>query len=232
MKSLLLATAILTGSGGSVEEPICYESTRQAAEVLQDELQNGSLIFSQGDCLAVRVFTQSPYTHVAVAVHANAEGIVVYDSTNGIGVRRLALEDYLASQTPGIVEVHNPGAPLTESQVHELTAYLDSQLGRPYAIRHHLTGERCEGLHCAEYATDALMAINLIRANRPPKVSPSSLREGVTLHRVYTAACEFEIKPPEAVVPEGDNVCSRLWIDTKVCCRNCWRQMRAWVLCE
>ncbi len=35
--------------------------------------------------------------------------------------------------------------------------YLDQKLGTPYSIRHHLTGERAPGIHCAEYAIDAFL---------------------------------------------------------------------------
>jgi hypothetical protein len=194
-------------------------------------LQTGTLLFSRGDCLAVRVYTASPYTHVA-AVVVTVNGPMVYESANGAGVRKLPLKDYLTVQVPDCVQVVQPRRPLTPEQGRAFEAALESRLGTPYAVHHHLTGQRCEGLHCSEYVTDALMSIELIRAERPPKVSPASLLTGITTGKVYESGELFELVPPPAPRPTGTNRCHRLWLETSRCLATCCDQLRGWFLCR
>lgn len=203
----------------------------QAARDLGPRLSNGSLLFSEGDCLAIRVYTASRYTHVAVVVIDEGEPIV-YDSMNGVGVRRQSLAAYLRSQSPDQLHVFHPRRPLTGRQQRVLREYLDSQLGRPYAVQHHLTGQRCEGVHCAEYVTDALMSIGLVHADRPPKVSPASLVAGISAAKLYSAEETIDLTPPPRPAPVAANRCHQLWIDTKVCLASCCDQLRGWFLCR
>ena len=103
----------------------------------------------------------------------------------------------------------------------------------PYSVKHHLTGNRStDGVHCAEYMTDALMAIDRIRAEQPPSVSPSSLAEGVTRHNVYTTGTRFELEPPGPSAPIPDGWCARMWSETKACTSRSCSQMSAWFLCR
>jgi hypothetical protein len=230
VQSCTLVMALLAGCGGS-EPATVYPSIAAAAEELADELTTGTLLFSEGDCLAVRVYTSSPFTHVSLVVRTDA-GVQVYDSTSGIGVRKLPLAEYLAAQAPQVMHVHRPLHAVTADQSATLIAYLDSQLGRPYAIDHHLSGERCEGLHCAEYATDALMSIGVMQAERPAKVSPASLREGITRFAVYDAGHTVELPANMEPPVVADNACHQMWLDTCACCSSCCDQLSAWFLCE
>ena len=85
---LLLATVVLAGS--PVEPVVELCPTHQVmAQQLADEVQTGTLLFSQGDCLAVKVFSRSEYTHVATVVVEDKQPMV-YESTNGVGVRRIS----------------------------------------------------------------------------------------------------------------------------------------------
>jgi len=118
------------------------------------------------------------------------------------------------------------------SDQQQLTTYLDSQLGRPYAVQHHLSGQRCDGLHCAEYATDALMSVQLIRAERPPRVSPATLRTGVTQHAIYAVGTTLRLTPPPTPPRRNESLCERWWHDTQSCCSNCCRRLRGWFLCQ
>lgn len=226
--SVLLLTVLLAAEPQPAE---ILSSPIRAAENIAGESQTGTLIFSKGDCLAVRIFTQSPYTHVAAIVMQEGKAIV-YDSINGQGVRKLFLRDYLKSQSPDVVHVMHPHQPLTEKQCSALISHLDSQLGRPYAISHHLTGKRGAGLHCAEYMADALMNCRLIHANQPARVSPASLAEGILKFNIYSSAQTLEISSPAPVYPKGKNWCDQLWIDTKVCTSNCCRKLGRWFFCK
>ncbi|MEZ6067409.1 MAG: YiiX/YebB-like N1pC/P60 family cysteine hydrolase [Planctomycetaceae bacterium] len=230
MHSLLLVTAILAGSG-TAEPTATYDSMTVAASELSPRLTPGTLMFSEGDCLAVRIYTHSNITHVGTVVHEGDE-VFVYDSTAGVGVRKLPIADYLGSQAPNVLHVHQPLQPLSQQQAQQLAEYLASQIGRPYAIQHHLTGERCEGLHCAEYATDALMAIDVMKANRPAKVSPASLQEGITRYKVYSPGEVVQLVRPSPPSAVGDNACHQLWIDTCECCSSCCDKLRGWFLCQ
>jgi hypothetical protein len=232
MQALLLTLAVLAGSGPTEPESAGLVSLPDAAMAVAPSLETGSLIFSSGDCLAVRMFTASPYTHVAAVVVDGAGECMVYDSTNGVGVRKLSLDDYLATQAPVVIHVHQPRRPLSAAECAAFQAHLESQLGRPYAIAHHLTGERCEGLHCAEYVTDALMTIKLVRAERPPRVSPASLREGIVTRAIYTPGESIQLAHSEPPAETGTSACEQLWIDTRTCCRDCCRKLSGWFLCR
>jgi hypothetical protein len=234
MYAVLLAVALAGGSGrDAADRPVAdaVVAPASAAERIAAQVQAGSLLFSEGDCLAIKVYAGGPYTHVAVAVIENGTP-VIYDSMNGCGVRKQPLADYLVTQAPDSVTLFHPRTPLTQEQATQLRSVLDSRLGTPYAVMHHLSGQRSDdGVHCSEYATDSLMAIGLVHAEQPPKVSPSSLADGIVLHEVYTQGETIALFVP---IPEevGDSWCEQLWIDTKLCCSNCCRQMSAWFLCR
>ena len=84
-----------------------FSSFDQLADSLSSRVQTGTLLFSKGDCLAVRIYTQSSYTHVAMIVMRNGEPLV-YDSMNGIGARCLTLKNYLNTQRPATIHVFQP----------------------------------------------------------------------------------------------------------------------------
>lgn len=204
---------------------------RLIADEIAKECQTGSLILSEGDCLAVRMFTWSSVTHVAVVIFH--DGVpYVYDSTSGIGVRRQELADYLRGQ--GLEEIHllHPGRPLTAEEAANLESALTLQLGRPYAVAHHLTGQRCSGVHCAEYLTDSLIAIDWLRAENPVKVSPSSLAEGLLLHEIYVPGRTVPLPVELTPIPEATGWCSRAWAGTKHSLATCCSQLSGWVLCR
>jgi hypothetical protein len=215
----------------SLAEELPHPEFVAAAASITPQLQTGTLLFSEGDCLAVRVYTASQYTHVALVCIEEGEPFV-YDSMNGVGVRRLSLAEYFASQAPHELHVLQPCRPLTAEQGSELQAYLSSQLGRPYSIHHHLTGKRADGVHCSEYATDALMAVGLITAQRPPKVSPASLATGVTQAGIYAAGGSVDLVPPAPTQEPAANRCHQWWLDTKQCTISCCQKLSGWFLCR
>src|SRR5207253_4033401 len=105
-------------------------------------------------------------------------------------------------------------------------------LGRPYAIAHHLTGERAAGLHCSEYATDALIACGTLRAKEPSRVSPASLVEGILKGDLYEQADSLQLASEPASPAASDWWCVRLWFDTQQCTSLCYRKLRAWFCCK
>ncbi|MSR56556.1 MAG: hypothetical protein EXS05_02650 [Planctomycetaceae bacterium] len=226
--SWILVAAILSGSPEPVEMQM---AARQAAEVLAAVLPTGSLIFSQGDCLAVKVFTASKYTHVGAVIERDGTHFV-YDSTGGAGVRKLPLGDYLASQGDARLCVYHPQKPFSAVQIERFGSHLESQVGRPYGIKHHLTGKRSNGLHCAEYVTDALISAELMQARQPPRVSPASLKEGIQQCQLYrpVATMHLELKSPTAPVDSG--WCSRVWFDTQECTKGCYRKLKGLFCCK
>lgn len=225
MQTLMIAMACVLSSAE------VHVSSEAAATAWSGDLETGSLLFSDGKCLAVKVVSYSRFTHVAVVVQEKS-GAFVYDSQNGVGVRRLSLAEYLDENVGVKIEILRPRDSLTPSQKTHLKAYLESQLGRPYAILHHLTGSRRDGLHCAEYLTDALMAIELISAEQPSRVSPASLYSALLAHELYESQRTVRLTLPEPEAREGKNWCHKLWIDTKDCCSSCWTGFRGCVLCQ
>lgn len=203
----------------------------QLADSLSSRVQTGTLLFSKGDCLAVRIYTKSAYTHVAMVVMRNGEP-VVYDSMNGIGARCLTLKNYLNTQRPATIHIFQPKTAFNESMTTQYERYLDQKLGTPYSIRHHLTGSRAKGIHCAEYAIDALSACHLMKAKAPAKVSPASLVTGIVQSERYAPSITFELKRPPQVAEKSSSWYQQLWIDTKNCTSACCLKLRGWVFCQ
>ncbi len=197
------------------------------------ECQTGSLIFSQGDCLAVKVFSRSRFTHVA-AVLMEDQQPVVYDSMNGAGVRRSELVDFLRLQTPAEIQILHPVTAYSEAECAAFGAHLKSQLGREYGVRHHLTGRRAKGIHCAEYCTDALLAADRFSIVEPPRVSPGSLHAGLMENQLYRDGGNFVLKAQSTVNRPASNEswCQRNWRESWACTVGCYRQMSRWLLCR
>ncbi|MCA9109853.1 MAG: hypothetical protein KDA52_07910 [Planctomycetaceae bacterium] len=236
MQALVMLTALAIPSGFDLvpERQLTPEATtelRQSAEELAPQLQTGSLLFSEGDCLAIRVYTASSYTHVAIVVIEQGQPFV-YDSMNGAGVRKQSLTSYLIGQCPDELHVYHPARPFTEEQGRGLARYLDSQLGRSYSVHHHLTGQRADGVHCAEYVTEALMSIELLHADRPWKVSPASLQTGITTAGIYESTCIANLEPTPTPTLQGSGRCHQMWLDTKQCLGQCCHQLSGWFLCR
>jgi hypothetical protein len=227
MQWIILAT-LLTGAP---EPALAYVSPRQALTVLANEVETGSLIVSRGDCLAVKIYSSSAYTHVAaVVVHEGA--VFVYDATAGAGVRKQTLARYLVGQKDHTVHCFHPRKALEPERAVRFEQHLESQLGRPYALHHHLTGERVTGLHCSEYVTDALIAADMLRAREPSRVSPASLVEGILKADLYRRAETLRLEPEAAVRPESDSWCAQMWFDTKECTSGCYLKLRGWFCCK
>jgi hypothetical protein len=222
--NLILVVVLLTGSPETA-------SPRQAHAALAPQVQTGTLILSQGDCLAIKIYSASAYTHVA-AVVVDDQTTSIYESTGGAGVRKQLLRDYLVSQNDHTLHVFHPRKPFTAAQADRFEKHLEAQLGRPYAIRHHLSGERCEGLHCSEYVTDALISAELIRAKEPPRVSPATLVEGILKANLYEQAQTLQLVPEPAERPESAGWCAILWFDTKQCTIACYDKLRGWFCCK
>ena len=212
---------------------ICADDSATVLQELGADCRTGSLIFSQGDCLAVKVFSQSRFTHCAAVVIEDGQPIV-YDAMNGSGVRRQELADYLRSQTPGDLQIVHPAKPLTNEQSRDFLQHLQSQLGRAYGIKHHLTGQRAPGIHCAEYCTDALLAARCVTTANPPRVSPGSLFEGLMEHQLYTDGGAYVLRQKSAGTPPtaSETWCQWAWRGTRDCTTGCCRQMSRWFLCR
>ncbi|QDU79915.1 hypothetical protein Pla110_16350 [Polystyrenella longa] len=208
-----------------------FSTPEEAVTSIAPELQTGSLIFTKGDCLAVRMYTRSNYTHVA-AVVKEPTGEYVYDSMNPMGVRRLSLSEYLSTQLPDELHLLHPQAKLTSNQEKAFTDALEAKIGTPYSVRHHLTGNRAEGVHCAEYVIDALNECDLMRAENPPRVSPASLLRGSIGAGLYQPVRSFAIQPPLAPVEVANSWCEQLWVDTCDCTSYSWIRFRKLVFCH
>lgn len=222
MWALLLA-GVLSGSPTEANGAVMAE--------LRSNLQTGSLLFSQGDCLAIKVFSGSRYTHVGAVVIEQGRP-VVYDSMNGAGVRKQTLDEYVRFLAPSDVHVLHPSKKMTGVEARAFAHHLQRQVGRPYRIKHYATGRRTDGLHCGEYVTDALAAAGWFTAKEPARVSPGSLWEGVTQSGRYVDGGRFEVGEPATPVPLGKETwCQRSWRETRECCGACCRQLSRWFFC-
>ncbi len=226
MHAILLASALVA----TPMETHC-QSSLSASICIKPYVQTGTMIFSEGDCLAVRMFTKSPYTHVAAVVLENGEPYV-YDSMNGQGVRKLTLERYCQQECPNTLHVYQPKTKFSPTRKDLFLTHLKSELGRPYGVKHHLTGKRAKGIHCAEYMMDTLAACRLMQADNPSKVSPDSLRRGMENANLYHKVLVMTLSPPPAQKEEASNWGHKMWIDTKDCSSNCVGQLRRWFACK
>lgn len=227
MHAWLLAAILAGGAPGAS----LHEDSVALSAALAPDLQTGTLLFTEGDCLAIKAAAGGPYTHVAAVVMKDGTPIV-YDSMNGVGVRKLPLAAYLETQAPDEIDVLQPRSPLSPQDAVVFEAALEQRVGAPYAVWHYIPGVRASaGVHCSEYVTDALISIERITAERPPRVSPSSLHEGLIAGDVYadSASVHFPLEP-EPVAAAG--WCAQMWLDTKHCCANCCNQFSGWFLCR
>ncbi|MGQ0635341.1 MAG: YiiX/YebB-like N1pC/P60 family cysteine hydrolase [Planctomycetaceae bacterium] len=226
--SLILATVLLCRAHEPqvVRGPAC-----DVAQACGADVQTGSLIFCQGDCLAVRVYTSSRFTHVGCVV-VNAGEATVYDSMSGVGVRRMPLEQFLASQGEAEICVYSPNGAWSVAQQEQFAQHLESQLGRPYAITHHLTGRRGKGLHCAEYAGDALIACGRFTAANPSSISPANLMAAITASDDYRKVAAVQVERAVEQPPENASWCRRMWFDTKQSTQRCCAKLWGWICCK
>jgi hypothetical protein len=227
----LVALALIGGSGSTSLDDRSYASIDAAVGQLTPMIQTGTVLATRGDCLAVKVFTQSGITHVAAVVMNNGKPSI-YDSANGVGVRCVSLPAYLKSQGPGNVHVYNPMKPFTKTRSKKFENYLKSQLGRPYAVKHHLTGNRSKGLHCAELMTDAFMSCRMIKANNPSRVSPASLVAGMTRGKIYKTGQTVSIAAPKVYETPSATWYGRAWQVTRQASSTAYNKTKSWVICE
>jgi hypothetical protein len=232
---LLLVGWLLTGiaAGESLPDPAANAGRDETTDSVPapTELPAGALLFSRGDCLAVKVFTGSPYTHVAIVCRAGA-ALCVYDACPGVGVRQQPLAEYLQTIAPDRVQVVVPCRPLSETEERRLQGYLDESVGTPYSVLHHATGKRARGVHCAELTTDALMAIEWLQAESPPRVSPGSLLTGLVEGGVYERGPEMVLEKVVPPAQQATSRCGQLWLETCDCCRSCCQKLSRIFLCR
>ena len=208
-------------------ESVIAQPQQQALETVQESLKPGSLIFHRGKCLTVKLYTWSPFTHVAIAMpKPGSSGWIVYDSARRHGVRKSELGDYLLESSPDALFLLHPRHELKASQQEKLRKALEEQLGRPYSVKQHLTGTRARGVHCSEYVTDALMAIDLLHAHKPPRVSPASLLEGIVQESVYRPDLTLKVELPVSPASKTETWCRQIWDETRTCTGRCYRKMK------
>ncbi len=227
---LIIALAGASPSSSAIED-VQVASMAEAAAELRPMLKTGTLLVSEGDCLAVRVYTQSPFTHVAAVIQRDGRPFV-YDAANGVGVRCQTLENYLRTQSPDELHIFQPARPLNSNQQKRFAGWLEGQLGRPYAVAHHISGERGDGVHCAEYVTEALGNSGLIKVKNPAKVSPASLVKGITIHNVYSQTETVHIIAPTPEPKLSTSWYGQAWHCTNTCTATCMSKFRRCVLCQ
>ncbi|MDB5339226.1 MAG: hypothetical protein JWN70_4845 [Planctomycetaceae bacterium] len=227
MKFVLLTLALL-GDPSAGQSPLPAATVQEIAK----SVQTGSILASQGDCLAVRAYSFSNHTHVAAVVIKNGQPMV-YDTVPQTGVRVLPLADYLMSQRPSDVQLLHPTKPFSETQAAAFEKHLQAQIGRPYDVKHFATGRRCQGLHCSEYLTDALIASQHLQSSNPTRVSPADLVTSLTNYNVYQTGTTHNLpEPPDPPAVVSETWYGRAWQGTKECSHDCWVQTRRWFCCK
>ncbi len=240
MQKRILATFIAAGLllVGLTEPNLFAEEVQpqryhQAINTIQKELKPGSLIFHRGKCLSVKIATQSPFTHVAIVMpEPNGTEWSVYDSARKHGVRKSELSEYLKESSPDLLSFLHPEKDLSSQQCEKLRNALDEQLGRPYSVTQHITGKRAKGIHCSEYVTDALIAVDLLRANKPPRVSPASLLKGIVQAKIYDPGVVLKVTLPACEDDQAPGWCRRIWEKTKTCVKRSCQKVKQLAFCS
>ena len=226
----MLALLVLVCSD-PVAEPLPMVQAAALA-TLDETLEPGSLIFSEGACLYVTAYTGSATTHVAIA-DRDADGtVMIYDSMKGFGVRRSTLAHYLDDMNDATLRVLHPTKPLSDRARARLHAALEDDLGRPYSVAHYLTGRRATGVHCSEYATHSLREAGLVRCAHPANVSPGGLAKSLEAGVNWRSAGAIALVQPQPVKPEGLNCCEDFWWETGECCRQTGDWLTGLFLCR
>lgn len=139
-----------------------------------NDIKDGSLLFVSGGNRAVRLYTQSPYSHVAI-IFKDCGRLWVYESDRYLGVRRFPLDQLGPGEAQERIWIAQPKAEYTREQVNRMLAYLKSQLGREFSLRSFIIGSPAKGIHCAELVTNTLMIGNVCTSENPCVVTPADI---------------------------------------------------------
>lgn len=196
-------------------------------------IPDGSLLFLENSNLFVELYTGSGMTHVAVVVHEEGAPYV-YEATPR-EVRRVTLDDYFAEL--GELNVRRregkkirmwlaaPREPYTQKQLAAMRKLLASQVGRRYSIKGYVRGDS-DGIHCAELASRALCAANVLDIERCQDQSPADVLKQVESHSRPLSL--LTIDPPAERKPWLE----RRWIQGWAFCDWCqWSCWEAWTFC-
>ncbi len=224
MVSSLLLVAVLSGCP---TDSVTEASIQNAKQTISAQAQTGTLLFSKGDCLAVKIFSRSSCTHVAALV-VEKKRVMVYDSMNGVGVRKLTLEKYLRNQCPNDLIVCHPKKRFSKREVFIFKKHLEEGIGRPYSFKQFVTGKSVKGIHCSEYLTGALLKCEIVSVKHPANVSPGSLLRGITRYDIYHQSGTVELDEGPIIAEQGSNRCQQLWYNTKACTQRCNRKIGHW----
>ncbi len=74
--SWLVIVALAGATPVAPADSTAVGSLEEATKVLCPQVQTGTLLVSEGDCLAVQVYTQSPFTHVGAVVMRDGQPFV------------------------------------------------------------------------------------------------------------------------------------------------------------
>lgn len=212
-----------------------YVARHHAAAYLSPGVSTGTMLFSQGNCLAVRWSSGSRFTHVGMAIRSEDGKISVIDAMNGVGVREQPFRDYLAEIGDAELHVCPPAEPLTPAQASRFTGLLRSELGKPYTVRQYVTGSRTSGTHCAELAIKACDAAGILTAENPARVSPGSLHTGAIKTGVFTCYATIRMFDMPTETTDDQAPCGwlgRTWTATKSCTVAGYRKCTGWLFCK
>ncbi len=193
-------------------------------------VQDGSLLFLENSNLFVELYTGDGITHVAVVLHEDGVAYV-YEATPG-EVRRVTLDEYYAALSrinqrrandrKIRVWLAQPAEPYSARQLAALRTWLDSQLGRRYSVKSYVRGHS-DGIHCAEYAAQALCRAARLDLTRCQDESPGSLFEKVKPLSRPLAVIQLE-EPAEP--PSWRQQSTAQWnVFANWCSWSCWESL-------
>ena len=150
------------------------------------QLDSGCLLVLEGHNKPVRAFTGSSVTHVALVMNSTKRYPMVYEAAPG-RVRCVSLDKYLAEirrfnaarRKKTSVWVMRPKRPYSRQQLTRMQSYLDSQLGRRYSVKGYVRKRPTDGIHCAEFASTALMCTGRFQFRERYRLSPGELIEQI-----------------------------------------------------
>ena len=164
------------------------------------EIRDGSLLLASGGHAAVRIYTRSPYSHVAIIFRERGR-YWVYEANPDHGVRRIPLDVLLRTDQGDRVKLwlSQPRRKLSQDQVRRMHAYAKSQLGRPYSIQSLIPGRLAEGVHCSELVSRILSVGGIRVGNHHSSVMPVEIVNAL-VGRLYSPLTELPISTTSSIL--------------------------------
>lgn len=178
------------------------------------DLQGGELLVLENCNSVVEGVTDGDIGHLAIVIRRD-DGVFVAEATPS-KVRTLAWDDYLAElariqqrrQHDNQMRVWMliPKQSYSADELAAIDQHIDQQVGRRYSVLGYLSGERAEGIHCAQFTAECLQSTGRLERGDWHRSSPSSLVK--TLQSTHSDLTKIELPAYQS----SSSWCQESWL--------------------